>query len=194
MRTWGGENFYNRFRRGSGRQDAFVELFVERDDVWQAVGRHAPAAGGADGTRFFGVVGEVANGFGEPRGVANRHGDSAAAGEKVTDAACVGAHDRDFHAEGLHDATGKAFALGGEGGARRRAEKRRDVPTIAEEVNRFAEAKLSDLSFDFGTMRSFAHKRHVDVGTVEACNGLNNVAMAFFEHQLGDHSDEFVVW
>ena len=89
---------------------------------------------------------------------------------------------------------GKAFVLGGEGCARRRAEKRRDVPTIAEEVNCFAEAKLSDLSFDFGAMRSFAHKRHVNVGTIEAGDGLNNVAMAFSQNQLGDHGDEFVVW
>ena len=64
----------------------------------------------------------------------------------------------------------------------------------AEDVNRFAEAKLSDLSFDFGAMRPFAHKRHVNVGTVEAGYGLNNVAMAFIERELCDHSDEFVVW
>ena len=86
--------------------------------------------------------------------------------KKVTDAACVGAHDWNFQAEGFHDAARKAFALGGEGGARRRAENRRDILAIAEEVNYFVEAKLSGLSFDFGAMRSsWPHKRHVNVET-----------------------------
>ena len=77
-------------------EGALIELFVEGKDVWKAVGRHAAAPGGANGAGFFGVIDEVANGFGKPRGVANRHDDSAAAGEKVTDAACVGAHDGNF--------------------------------------------------------------------------------------------------
>ena len=85
--------------------------------------------------------------------------------------------------------------MGGEGGACRRAQNRRDILAIAEKVNKFAEAKLSDLSFDFGAMRSsWPHKRYVNVGTVEAGDGLNDVAMAFVERELGDHGDEFVVW
>src|SRR6185295_4590316 len=89
---------------------AAIKLFVQFDDVGQAVLHHAAAAGLAHRSRLFGIIHEFANGVGEFGDIADRNDHPTAPRQKVADAAGVGTNDGDFQAKRLHDAAGQTFA------------------------------------------------------------------------------------
>src|ERR1041385_2804044 len=172
---------------------AAIDLLVQGDDVRKAVFGHAAATGAAHCMRFFWIVAQVANGFGESGYVADRNDDSASASEEIADAPRVRADGGNFQGEGFHETAWEAFALGGERETVGGAIDSGEVAPVTEKVNRFAETELGNLRFDFGAAIAFAGKSDMNVGAVEARDGLDDVAMALVAREFGDHRHELVL-